>query len=83
MISIGILLSLVAVGVALVKRGRLWKQVLVFVALSVLTFLITNWYVNSCSENFCGIGQALIGSLISMVFSLAAVFCAFQPKRLK
>jgi hypothetical protein len=84
MIGIAVLLSLVAIIVALVKRGHLWKLVLIFVALSILTFFITNYYVNSCSYNdFCGIGEALIGSLISLGFALAAVVCAFQPKRSK
>jgi hypothetical protein len=81
MIGIAVLLSLLAVIVALVKRGRLWKLVLIFVVLSISTFLITNYYVNSCKADFCGIGQALIGSLIFLGFALAAVICAFQPKR--
>lgn len=83
MIGIAVLLSLVAIVIAIIKRGPLWKLMLVFVALSILTFVITNYYVNSCREDFCGIGQALIGSVISLALALAAVVCAFRPKRLK
>jgi predicted MFS family arabinose efflux permease len=83
MTGIAVLLSLLAIVVALIKRGHLWKLVLIFVTLSILSFLITNYYVNSCKEDFCGIGQALIGSVISLGFALAAVIGAFQPKRSK
>jgi hypothetical protein len=85
MIGIAVLLSLFAIIVAIVKRGRLWKLVLTFVALSILTFFITYHYANSnsCDNDFCGIGYGIIGSLISLGFALAAVVCAFQPKRSK
>jgi hypothetical protein len=83
MIGIAIPLSLVAIIIAIIKRGHLWKLVLIFVALSILTFFATEHYVNSCGQDFCGIGQALIGSLISLGFALAAVVCAFQPRRPK
>jgi hypothetical protein len=83
MIGIAILSSLVAIIIAAIKRGRLWKLVLIFTALSILAFFITEHYVNSCGQDFCGIGQALIGSLISLGFALAAVVCAFQPRQSK
>lgn len=86
MIGIAILLSAFAIIVALIKRGRLWKLVLAFCALSILAFFVTYHYANSCGqgpEDFCGIGAGIIGSIISLVFALAAVVCAFQPKQAK
>ena len=83
MIGIAVLLSALALIIALIKRGRLWKFVLIFIALSILAFFITNHYVNSCGQDFCGIGQAVIGSAVSVGFAVAAVACAFQPKRAK
>ena len=83
MIGFVLLLSVVAGVVALIKRGRLWKLVLVFAVFSALTLFITNHYVTTCGDDFCGIGQALIGSCVAFGFALVAAVCAFWPKRIK
>lgn len=81
MIGIVVVLNVIAILVAVIKKGPLWKFVLLFIALSILSFVLAERYVNSCGQDFCGIGQGIVGSLLSLGFALAAVLCAFQSKQ--
>jgi len=80
MISIGFLLSLAAITIAVIKRGERWKLVLGLAGLSVVILLLTAWYALSCSGDFCGIGQSVIGSAAGVIFAVAAVVVAYSRK---
>ncbi len=81
MIGIALLLSLVAIILTIVRRRGHWKLVLVLAGLSIATFSLVGLYANSCSGDFCGIGQAVIGSVVGLVLAVAAVIVAYLPNR--
>jgi hypothetical protein len=86
MIGIALILSVLALVIAIIKKGRYLKLVLGLTIFCILTFLITYKLANPiCSPNttcnpFAGLGPAIIGSAIMLLAALTALVLSFQKK---
>lgn len=80
-----IVLLIIDVLLLLFRKSRYWKLSVVFLILGSLAF----WYLaeyksDHCNPDYCGLGYALAGQLISVgAFAVAVVLGLFGPKRKK
>ena len=84
MIGLAFILSLVAIVVAILKKGRFMKLVILLAVLTVITFFITVHFTNrhDAQNPFAGIGYAIIGSITATVLSLTALILSFKQKQI-
>ena len=83
MIGLAFIFSLVAIVIAILKKSRFMKLVIILAVLAVITFFVTVHFTNrhDAQNPFAGIGYAIIGSITITVFSLTALFLSFKQKR--
>lgn len=82
MLGLAFIFCIFAVIVALFKRGRYLKQIIV---LSVLTFIVFGFTIHAINRQdpqnpFRNIGLAIIGSTIASLLSLIAFVLSFYKK---
>lgn len=83
MIGLAFILSLVAIVIAIIKKSRFMKMVILLAVLSIITFFVTVHFTNrhDAQNPFAGIGYAIIGSITATVLSLTALILSFKQKR--
>ena len=83
MIGLALLISILAFIIALFKKGPYKFQVFLLVALAIISFLITLHFTNHKDPNnpFSGIGAAIIGSVVIVFLSFAALGLSLYNKR--
>ena len=83
MIGLAFILSIVAVVIAILKKSRFMKLVILLAVLTVITFFITAHFTTRYDPQnpYAGIGYAIIGSIIVTVLSLTALILSFKQKR--
>ena len=83
MIGLAFILSLVAIVVAVLKKSRFMKVVILLALLTVITFFVTVHFTNrhDAQNPFAGIGYAIIGSITAAVLSLTALILSFKQQR--
>ena len=84
MIGIAFMISFVALVVAIRKKSRFMKVVILLAVLSVITFFVTVHFTNrhDAQNPFAGIGYAIIGSITVTVLSLTALILSFKQKQI-
>lgn len=87
MIGIAIILSFIAMIIALARNGKhKWLVMLLFGAV-IITLLITNKLANpdcppaQTCNSFEGIGPAIFGSLVSFMISISALILSFRKEK--
>lgn len=83
MIGLFFILSIVAVVIAMLKKSRFKRLVILLAALTVITFFVTIHFTTRYDPQnpYAGIGYAIIGSIIVTVLSVTALFLSFKQKR--
>ena len=83
-ITLAILIAFLIIDVLLLlfRNSRYWKLSVVFLILGSLAFWYLAWYKSDhCSPDYCGLGYATAGQLISLAaFVVAVVLGVFGPK---
>lgn len=84
MIGLAFILSFVAIVVAVLKKSRFTKVVILLAVLTVITFFVTVHFTNrhNAQNPFAGIGYAIIGSITVTVLSLTALILSFKQKQI-
>ena len=83
MIGLAFILSFVALVIAILKKSRFMKLVVLLAVLAVVTFFVTVHFTNQhdAQNPFAGIGYAIIGSIVATVLSLTALLLSFKQQR--
>lgn len=84
MIGLAFILSFVAIVVAILKKSRFMKVIILLAVLTVITFFVTVHFTNrhDAQNPFAGIGYAIIGSITVTVLSLTALILSFKQKQI-
>ena len=84
MIGLAFILSFVAIVVAILKKSRFMKVIILLAVLTVITFFATVHFTNrhDAQNPFAGIGYAIIGSITATVLSLTALILSFKRKQI-
>jgi hypothetical protein len=78
---VAVVLSVAAAVVAVRKRGQYWLTALFIAAAANLSFFGLDRYIHRCELGACSATNVNIAAVMFLIFSVAALFAAFQPKR--
>ena len=83
MIELAFILSTVAIVIAILKKSRYMKLVILLAVFTVITFFVTAHFTTGYDPQnpYAGIGYAIIGSIIVMILSSTALILSFKQKR--